>query len=107
MGNLFQQFVSHHVGAASARLQDDWEWTGGQIYTADAIPGEGDTYVYLASCWAISEIDLDGDVEDCWTWMDETDWDEKTFWPPEARRILFGNYIDAEPGGISPGEGAR
>jgi hypothetical protein len=80
---------------AKAGLQDDWEWTGGVIYTADGIPDEDDTYIYLASTWAIPELDMDGEVRDCWVWMDESPgWDENTYWPPEARSIL--SSVDAE-----------
>jgi hypothetical protein len=74
---------------ASAGLSEDWEYTGGTIYTADGIPAEKDTYVYLASTWATPELSLDGDVIDCWTWMDETPgWDSDTYWPPEALAVL-------------------
>ncbi len=74
---------------AEAGLGEDWEYTGGCIYTADGIPAEADTYVYLTSTWAVPELDLDGDVIDCWTWQDETPgWDSHTYWPPEALAVL-------------------
>lgn len=76
---------------ASAGLSGDWEYTGGLIYTADGIPDEDDTYVFLASTWAIPELSLDGAIEDCWTWQGDTGWGAHTYWPEEARRILSGD----------------
>jgi hypothetical protein len=68
--------------AASAGLQGDWEWTGGAIWRDGAPVPKDDTYVYLASTWAIPEIDLDGDVQECWRWQSETPgWDAETYWP--------------------------
>jgi hypothetical protein len=84
---------------ASAGLSSDWEWTGGTIYTADGIPE--DHYTYLASTWATPEINLDGDIHDCFIMEDERpDWDSDTWWPQEAIDILGeqvrGTVIDAE-----------
>jgi hypothetical protein len=73
---------------ASAGLQDDWEWTGGSILT-DGAP-DSDTYTYLASTWAIPELDTGDGREDCWRYMDETDWDSGTYWPESALAILNG-----------------
>ena len=53
---------------------------------------EDDTYVYLASIWATPELDLDGDVVDCF--IENTPeanpeaWDAKTYWPESALAIL-------------------
>lgn len=76
---------------ASAGLRDDWDWTGGTIYTADGIVPESHTYTYLASVWAIPELKLDdGDEEDCWLYADESPgWDSKTYWPRSALDILM------------------
>lgn len=73
---------------ASAGLSGDWEYTGGPIWTGDGPVAAEDTYVYLASTWAVPELDLDGTIEDCWRWKDETDWDANTYWPESARAIL-------------------
>jgi hypothetical protein len=78
---------------ASAGLAGDWEYTGGTIYTADGIPNEDNTYVYLCSTWATPQLDVDGDVMDCWIYKDESPgWDAKTYWPPEAREELNGGH---------------
>src|ERR1700757_1056849 len=61
---------------ASAGLSGDWDSTSGFIYSADGIPDEDETYVYLASTWATPKLDLDGYVIDCWIWKkDSPDWD--------------------------------
>lgn len=74
-------------GEAGAGLSQDWEWTGGCIYK-DGAPYTDD-YLYLSSNWATPELDIDGIVEDCWVYADETDgWDAGTVWPESALRIL-------------------
>lgn len=81
-------------GCASAGLQDDWEWTGGDIYTADGIPDN--SYTYLCSTWAIPELDMDGDIEECWVWKDESPgWDADSFWPGNTRSLLT-KRVDSE-----------
>jgi hypothetical protein len=75
--------------SAAAGLRDDWGWTGGPIW-ADGPYAEDETYTYLASTWAVPELDLDGTIEECWTWQDETEWDAGTYWPESARTILLG-----------------
>ena len=83
-----QLIKERHPRVASAGLEDDWDWTGGIIYTADGIPDQDDTYTFLASTWATPQLDLDGDVIDCWVWAEGTGWDSHTFWPSEALKIL-------------------
>jgi len=71
---------------ASAGLSGDWEWTGGPILAdGKPVPRE-ETYVYLASTWATPELDIGGEIIDCWKHTDE--WDAHTFWPPSALAIL-------------------
>lgn len=71
---------------ASAGLSGDWEWTGGEILIDGKIPA--DSYTYLASTWATPELEIDGDVIDCFKMKSETDgWDSKTFWPDSAKKI--------------------
>jgi len=45
---------------ASAGLAGDWEWTGGEIFSNGAPVPQDDTYVYLASTWATTELVVDG-----------------------------------------------
>ena len=54
---------------ASAGLRGDWEWTGGRIFK-DGKPYRGD-YTYLASTWAVPEIEIDGRFYDCWKYEKE------------------------------------
>ena len=72
---------------AAAGLRNEWEYTGGEIY------GNGkpvkDTYTYLASTWAIPELDVDGDVIECYRMESDTPgWDSDTKWPKSALDIL-------------------
>ncbi len=72
---------------ASAGLSGDWEWTGGKILKDGKIPE--DSYTYLASTWATPEIEIDGEIIDCYKMESETDgWDSGTFWPESAKAIL-------------------
>lgn len=74
---------------ASAGLRGDWEYTGGDIYRDGKPVPDDDTYTYLASIWAIPELDLDGDVTECWIWKDESPgWSAGTYWPDEALALL-------------------
>jgi len=76
--------------AASAGLQSDWEWTGGKIYQ-DGDPVEDD-YTYLSSTWSTPELDMDGEITECYLMQSESpEWDSDTKWPESARNIL--NHI--------------
>ena len=75
---------------AAAGLGQDWELTGGDIYRDGKIIHQDDTYTYLASTWAIPELELDGRIIECWRWIDETEWNESTYWPQSAIDILSG-----------------
>lgn len=67
---------------AAAGLSGDWEWTGGAIWEDGKPVPKDETYTFLASTWAIPELDLDGDVVECWRWQhDVPDWDARTYWP--------------------------
>lgn len=76
---------------ASAGLQGDWGYTGGEIY-ADGKPiDQSMTYTYLASTWATPELEMDGERQDCYRMQDETEgWDSGTYWPDSAVAILGG-----------------
>lgn len=80
---------------AAAGLSGDWEWTGGVIFR-DGKPVErgdalSDHYTYLSSNHAPPELDLDGEVLECWLPVSKTPgWNENTSWPPEALRVLAG-----------------
>ena len=73
---------------ALAGLRDDWEFTGGTIY-ADEKPVKNE-YTYLASTWAVPELDIDGEVIPCYIMRHETKWDADTKWPKSSLDILDG-----------------
>lgn len=75
---------------ACAGLRSDWEYTGGYIF----IDGEPDfdSYTYLASTWATPELEIDGDVVECYRMKHEVpDWGASTKWPESALAILKGD----------------
>lgn len=77
----------HRPEEAGAGLRDDWERTGGTIYR-NGKPIKSD-YTYLASTWAIPELDMDGEVYECWRMKSETPgWNCDTKWPKSALDIL-------------------
>ena len=72
-----------------AGLAGDWEWTGGTIWANGKPVPENETYTYLASTWATPEINLDGNIEDCFLMQSKTPgWDSGTYWPEDAIKIL-------------------
>jgi hypothetical protein len=71
---------------AAAGLRADWEWTGGIIYS-DGKP-VSDSYTFLASTWAVPELDLDGELTPCYVMESETSWNQDTKWPRSALEIL-------------------
>ena len=72
---------------AAAGLQSDWEWTGGTIY-AEGKPVT-ESYTFLASTWATPELDLDGEIIECWRYKAQTPgWDSGTKWPESALSLL-------------------
>ena len=78
---------------ASAGLRSDWEYTGGKIYE-DGKPVMDD-YTYLASTWAVPEIDIDGEVIDCYRMENEVPgWSAKTKWPKSALDILSAEEME-------------
>jgi hypothetical protein len=77
-----------------AGLSGDWEYTGGTIYRAGAVVR--DEYTYLASVWATPQIAIDGDVEDCWVYEDESNgWEAHTKWPDSSLAILLAPTVVA------------
>ena len=73
-----------------AGLRDDWENTGGIIY-ADGQP-EKYSSTFLASTWAVPELDIDGEVIPCYRMASEVPkWGSKTKWPKSALDILKGD----------------
>ena len=75
---------------AYAGLRGDWEYTGGMIYE-DGKPVKDD-YAFLASTWAVPELDMDGDVVECYRLQHEVPkWGSNTMWPKRALDILSGN----------------
>lgn len=76
---------------ASAGLGEDWEWTGDTIYRDGKPVAAEDCHAFLASTWAIPELDLDGEIIDCYIMKDESPgWDTGTIWPQSALDILHG-----------------
>ncbi len=71
---------------ARAGLGEDWEWTGGDIYVEGKIVT--DSYTFLASNWAIPELEIDGEIIPCWIWENETEWNSDTKWPQSAIDIV-------------------
>ena len=72
---------------ASAGLQSDWEWTGGVIFADGKIASE--EYTYLSSTWAIPQLDVDGEVINCFVMKsDFPEWGSDTKWPDSAVKIL-------------------
>lgn len=72
---------------ASAGLRDDWEYTGGTIYEN----GEPvmDSYTYLSSTWAVPELNMDGDIIECFRMEHEVpEWNSDTKWPQSALDIM-------------------
>lgn len=81
-------------GAKSARagLRGDWEWTGGHILKDGSPVPKEETYTYLASTWAVPEIEVDGEIHECYRMQEDSPgWDEKTYWPESALLILSGS----------------
>lgn len=74
---------------ASAGLSGDWEYTGGDILENGIPVPEDETYVYLSSTWATPELEINGEIIDCYRMESETDgWGSNTYWPETARKIL-------------------
>jgi hypothetical protein len=72
---------------ARAGLRGDWEYTGGTIYKGGK-PVKN-TYTYLASTWAVPELDMDGEIVECYCMQHEAPrWDANTKWPYSALAIL-------------------
>lgn len=80
------------ASVARAGLAGDWEYTGGDILrNGQPVPRE-ETYVFLASTWATPELEIDGDIIDCYRMQSTTPgWDAETYWPDEAVKIIESN----------------
>lgn len=74
---------------ARAGLSQDWENTGGDIWRdGKPVPSE-ETYTYLSSNWATPELDIDGEIMDCYVMRSQKpEWDSDTYWPKEAVAVL-------------------
>lgn len=77
--------------SASAGLSGDWGYTGGNIFS-DGKPNT-ESYTYLASTWATPELDVDGDIIDCFIMEREVpeEWGTNYSdikWPESALAIL-------------------
>ena len=93
-------------GARNARagLRSDWEYTGGDILRDGKPLGRDESDTYLASTWAVPELELDdGERVPCYRMASECPqmtnedsdpgpaWDAHTFWPQSALDILLNN----------------
>lgn len=82
-----QMIRNSNATQASAGLEGDWEWTGGEILT-DGEPNMED-YTYLTSTWATPQLRIKGESIDCWKYANDTDgWSSNTKWPESALKIL-------------------
>ncbi len=88
---------ARNARVASAGLRGDWGGTGGEIYRNGAPINRGDTYVYIASTWAVPELNLGDGPEPCFLMEDEIpdEWGlgesidlSGIYWPESARKIL-------------------
>lgn len=83
---------------ASAGLAGDWEYTGGDILRDGQPIPRSETYTYLASTWATPEIEIDGEVYDCYrietdvpaSWLVSTTDMAAIYWPEPALAVLRG-----------------
>lgn len=72
---------------ARAGLANDWEWTGGDIFKDGKPVLDGGCY--LSSTWARPELEIDGEEQDCFVSVSDTDnWGPNTVWPESALAIL-------------------
>ena len=77
--------IAKQISSRSVMVMD--AGTGGVIFATGKPITAASTY--LASNWAIPELDMDGVVCDCWRYADATPgWHSGTVWPAEALAIL-------------------
>lgn len=77
---------------ASAGLRNDWDWTGGYIFRGGK-PCYSE-FMYLASTWAVPELEIDGEVIPCYRMKSETGgWNSHTKWPESSLSIIEGHKI--------------
>lgn len=73
---------------AAAGLRGDWEWTGGTIYEDGKPVFDGGAF--LSSTWATPELEIDGEIIECYVMQNGTEWNHATVWPESALAILEG-----------------
>lgn len=71
-----------------AGLMEDWSCTSGPVFSKGNIVEEEDTYTYLSSSWATPILDIDGEEHECWVYATETEHDEDSYWPEDARKEI-------------------
>lgn len=71
-----------------AGLTEDWDYTGGCILINGIIPKHNTAY--LSSTWATPVISVDNGIfVECYKMASEVpNWNDETYWPESARRIL-------------------
>ena len=56
-------------------------------------------YTYLSSTWAVPELDMDGEIVDCYRMEHEVPgWNSNTKWPQSALDILSAVEMDMMEG---------
>ena len=86
-----ERFKQHKDLLAEAGLQEDWEYTGGEIFE-DGKP-VFDSYTYLSSNWAKPTLILSWDGEEreemeCFSQEDDVRFDKDSKWDAESLKIL-------------------
>lgn len=74
---------------AAAGLSGDWEWAGDTIFIDGKPIPEEEACCYLSSTWATPELEIDGEIIDCFRMQSEVpNWNSGTYWPQSALDIL-------------------
>ena len=89
--------LERQPSVAGAGLSEDWEYTGVTIWREGKVCTDEFDGGYLASTWAIPQLDLDGEIIECYKMKHEVpDWDADTRWPQSALDILGASNEETE-----------
>ena len=82
-----QILKDNSVQNAQAGLEEDWEYTGGDILVDGKIPKK--SYTFLSSTWARPQLQYQGELINCYKMRKDTpNWSSEIFWPDSARKIF-------------------